>query len=303
MAFDPAEFKKTLKYEGVMSPDEIVGDIDAIQQLDKDAEARRSTSGKIGGGSLVLGFVGLLITGATLDSNSDNAPMMFLVCFGLLGVGAAALIYRATQGKFDTQDRRYLLLERLLPLLGADLPPNAKLRVRMDLSSPSEGNKAAGEGEARGWKVKYFEDPWLALSGQFLDGTKFTLEATEKFQKRSKWKTSASGKMKHKSKTKSATLLSLRLAVKEKRYPALARVSDKLESAVQLPKQAMLKRVDASATGLALKVLIKSQWDCPAHGEPPNGVDGRQLVASLFMSAYQVLNLAKAVAKGRPRVV
>ncbi len=303
MALDPAQFKKDLVYQARLTPAEIVRDLGTIGKQDKIAESRRSTSGWIGGLALVGAFLGFLLTFAGLDVADDGIGTALTVVGVLAVVGVVALVYRATQGKFDYEDRRYQLLERILPLLATDLPKGAPVDVRMDLSKASVSSKATGTGEVRGWKVKYFEDPWLTVSGQFVDGTKFQLEATEKFQKRSKWKTSASGKSKHKTKTKSATLLSLRLAVKPKRYSALDRVRDKVDGALQLPKQAMVKRIDTAADALGVRVLIKSEWGCPPPDEASTIVDGRQLVASMFMSLYQVLNLAKAVAKGRPKVV
>lgn len=303
VAFDPAQFRKDLVYRARVAPAEILRDIKRIRQQDRIAESRRSKSGWIGGLALVCAFLGFLFTFAILDV-SDGGIGIALVAVGALAVtGAAALVYRGTQGKFDYEDRRYVLLERILPLIEADLATGAPIDVRMDLAKPTVASKSNGGAEIRGWKVKFFEDPWLSMSGQFVDGTRFFLEATEKFQKRSKWKQSSSGKMKHKTKTKSATQLSLHLAVKPKRYPALERVHAQADGALQLPKKVMVKRVDTAADSLGLRVLIKSEWDCPPPGEASAAIDGRELVASMFLSLYQVLNLAKAVAKGRPRVV
>ena len=65
------------------------------------------------------------------------------------------------------------------------MPANGKLKVQLDLR-PHEIHEKLKKVEATGWKVKYYVDPWLSLTGRFLDGSVFRLVATTKLQKRRK---------------------------------------------------------------------------------------------------------------------
>lgn len=295
--FDVDKFRKNLIYERTGTTEEVLNDIAVIRQQDRIAEETRKKWGWIGG-------LGILAAGALflIGVNVEIMAMLGVsVAVGLFAIGS--LIYRSSLGAMDTEDRRYELVGRILPLLGTDIPSDAPLNVRIDLTTVDAGRKAKGEGKANGWKVKYFEDPWLDLKGQMADGTKFALQVTEKFQKRSKWKRSSSGKMKHKSKTKSATEMALALKVKPKRYPALEKVHEQAQGALQLPNVVNVKRMVTAPDALTVRVGLKSEWDCTRLGEPERGLDGSKLVLSLFMSLYQVLNLSTAITKGREKVV
>ena len=109
--------------------------------------------------------------------------------------------------------------------------------------------------------------------------------------------------MKHKSKTKTATEMALALKVKPKRYPALEKVHGSAQSALQLPSSVTVKRVDTAPDSLGVRVALKGPWDCTQTGTAGQGLDGSQLVASLFLGLYQVLNLSKAIVKGREKVM
>lgn len=300
--FDAKAFRKTLVYERTATPDAILRDVAILRNLDREGERKRRRLLWLGVTPLVVAVLMFFLAGVVVEQLGDNAGLWFGASGVLVLFGSGALIYRAANKRLDTEDRRYELLGRVIGMLRTDMRTGDTIAVRLDLGRPDTSAKSKGEGTVRSWKVKYFEDPWLTLRGRFADDTRFALDATEKFQKRSKWATSSSGKMKHKSKTKSATELLLHLKVKTKRYPGLENLRGKIASAIRVPSGVAVKRVVGNPDGLGLRVLLKGPWDCSPDGDGGEGIDGTRLVASMFLSLYQVLNLSKAIAKGSPRV-
>ena len=167
-------------------------------------------------GGFVLSFVLL----ATMES-----PIGFAVpVLSVLGIIVSAIM-RHIYGRGDVENRRYELLGKVVHLLSKDMAPDAKFTVEMDLNRPDAKSKYVDSGQIMDWKVQYYADPWLTVQGQLLDGAQFRLAATENYQHRSKWKRNPRGKMKHKTKSKSATLFNAQVRVKTKRFPNLGKIA------------------------------------------------------------------------------
>ena len=195
----------------------------------------------------------------------------------------------------NLEDRRYELLANLLPLLDSDMAPDAELTVRMDFRPSADHSKHVGSSKIRGWDVESYKDPWLELSGRFVDGTSFVIGVVHSLQKRSRTKISASGKYKRKTKEKEKAHIALRLSAKPAKYPRWTQVSAGVQMAVQLPEGATLLNLETNGHRMAMKVGIPSDWDEAKPGESKVRYSGSQTIAMMLMSLYQVLNLAKAV--------
>jgi hypothetical protein len=141
--------------------------------------------------------------------------------------------------------------------------------------------------------VEYFLDPWLDLSGRFLDGTSYRLQGFEKHQARRKTYRGRSGKTKSKSKSKSALQVTLSLKPSPKQYAEADSISTKLKETVQLPGWCKQKSAGIHKDRLQLTTQTTVDW----HGQPlPRQPDektfasGPHLVAMMFLSLYQALN-------------
>ena len=92
----------------------------------------------------------------------------------------------------------------------------------------------------------------------------------------------------------------VRLKPKPSKHTQLDRLAPGVADAVQLPGWAALKSIEVEGGVLLLKASVKSDWSVPAarHGLP--GRDGVQLIAMMFLSLYQVVNLSKVLTKAEP---
>lgn len=289
MAFDVEQFKKTLIYESQGPAIDLLADLDSLGELDKHNEAVAKRWLQAGGLTIVAALA-VFIAGLVLETS-----WMLVTAVGVLALGIAAFVIRMRFSRLDTEDRRYQLLGTVVRLLQTDLADDQELRVTLDLSRPKQKHKLERKGHVGHWNVEYYEDPWLKMTTRLLDGTTCQLQVTEHFQYRHRWARSASGKSKHKSKTKSATRAALRLKVRAKKYPGLGELAGSAQEAVQLPPTVMLKSLRVESPYLALQVATKEPWGVGTTEKPlePLVTEGSEIVAMMFMSLYQVLNLAR----------
>jgi hypothetical protein len=289
MAFDLEQFKKTLLYEVRAPATDVFADLDSLREVDKHNEGIAKRFLQAGCVTLLLGIVCFVVGVVT------ELPPLFAVAGLAIVAGIVSFVVRRRYSRLDTEDRRYQLVEKVVRLLSADLHPEQELGLRLDLSKPKQKHKLQGEGEVGQWKVEYYEDPWLELKTRLLDGTACQLRLTEHFQYRHRWARSSSGKRKHKSKTKSATRALLELKVKEHKFPGLSQLAGTAQQAVQLPPAVALKSLRVEPPHLAMQVATKEEWGVGTPEKPlqPPVTEGSEIVALMFMSLYQVLNLAR----------
>ena len=278
-----AKFLWSLVYQHSGQPGQVFADVDDLRALDKTFEAK----GKMW---FILSsvFTLLCLAGVILSIVLEGHPIGLALAGFAFVVAVPCVVMRLKLGKLNTEDRRYELLEGLLQLLQTDMAPESRMRVQLVLSRPNVKKKFSHNGESGAWTVKYYTDTWLKLEGRFLDGTAFLVEVVERFQERSRWATSRSGKKKRKTKTKSATVFRLRLKPKAKRYQHLSEIGANAQGALQLPEAVQTKGLQVEDGGLSVKVQSKADWQA---GE------GKQVVAMMFISLYQILNLSRAITK------
>jgi hypothetical protein len=280
------QLSKTRRFQGRVSVSELNASIEQLQQLDKQSEKSKKQGCLWMGLTIPATF--LLVVGATaLDLPVAVIPIVMVGTGTLIWGGITA--FKAS--KTDFEDRRYELLAQMANRLKIDMASDALFDVQLDLEAVNAKRKFVRKGVAGTWKVKFYEDTWLTLGGQFVDGTRFSISMIEKHQDRHKTKRSRSGKMKSKSKTKASSLAVVSLKPKEKRYPHAGALGAQARGAVQLPRLAQLKDLSASENVLTLKAVTQLTWT--AH-------DGTTLLSKMLLSLYQVLNLSRRIDKKQP---
>ncbi|MFN0055468.1 MAG: hypothetical protein ACKV0T_25255, partial [Planctomycetales bacterium] len=101
-----------------------------------------------------------------------------------------------------------------------------------------------------------------------------------------------SGKNKHKSKTKTSTLASVRLFPKKKRQEGVAQVAGQARNLVRLPQWGQLKSVTATGEELSLVARTSAEWSVRRQ-TPNTQYDGLELVGKMLLSLYQVMHVAE----------
>jgi len=103
------------------------------------------------------------------------------------------------------------LLNPIIHALKEDMKPNALLKIHLDASKSTDGNKLVDTQKVPKHELPRrvvsrtnmrYNDPWLSLSGKFIDQTSFRVSSLFDVKKTKVTKRSASGKTKFKSKHK-----------------------------------------------------------------------------------------------------
>ncbi|MGI9465651.1 MAG: hypothetical protein ACR2OA_00870 [Rubripirellula sp.] len=305
--FDEAGFQKTLVYKSKSSPETVIAQLSSLRSLDKKIEEARkkySVIRLLGGLVAVGGFLSILLLDAEGGGIIGGMLVLLSVLGGVLAFfwGAYCLYASSTQ---DIPDRRYEAALGILKLLSKDLAKDSLVEIQVDCRPHNHKSKKVRTGKVSYWNVKYHVDNWFVLRGAFADGTKFSIMLIEKQQDRSRTKRSASGKIKHKSKTKIASEAILRLKIKPTKNPDLrdgwqGRVKSNV-AAVRLPDWTQRKSLDAKGDRITLRSTTKSSWDA-VNTAAQRGTkvqrDGVKWMAMMFLSLYGVLDAVKANSKG-----
>ena len=148
-------------------------------------------------------------------------PMFFLMVL--------CITMRIVRGRHNFPDRRYRIAERLLQHLKADIPPNAPVSVALDFRhyhTRRLRTNAQSMGFFSGIKVLNYEVPWLTMSSQLYDGSKFRFKIVQCVKRKEKAK---------RKRTKVTETFrdkyTLSLAVKPTRYPGLAKFESVIKTA------------------------------------------------------------------------
>ncbi len=298
MGFDAGAFKRNLVYTRSAPVETILEDLAAIHGL----VAKQAKSGFLSGLVIALsimgilgGFVGLVVGAETRSDTVFRASGIAIVASVVLLI--VAVVWRSLKKGKTPVPKRAHLVDRVLRLLERDIGKGVPIDVKMDVRSPARSEVFTGKGQAGHWDAKYYEDPWLELSGRFADKTSFNFGLTEKHQARHRVKRSASGKRKSKTKSKSSHLAALRLKPKPEAYQFLDQIGPSAAGAVKLPRFAEPKEITVAQGQASLKAVARADWKAPAPGEPDEQPSGTDLVAMMFLSLYHVLNLSREVTK------
>lgn len=304
MTLNAARFQKALTYKSDAAAKSVLADLDRIRACDAETEKQQSKW-------MWIMLLSVLLGGA-MTLGSAAADLLALAA--ILGVVAAiafvfSLVTYLRHRSSNIDNRRYVLATQLINLLRVDLARETSLAIAADFRRANHKEKLHGKGQAGPWKVSFYRDPWLQLSGRFADGTSFDLVHTELTQARTQVKRSHSGKPKHKSKTKHGYEAELRLRFKPSKYRHMASLQADAEEAVQLPAGAVLKKLKHTDRDLVLRVAGKGSWSVvqgvAGGGQAAkkradvvgDGPDGTRLLSLMFLSLFQILNLSKAIDK------
>ena len=178
------QLDQTSTYTASKDCDQVITELRALGQLDKNTEQLRSSLATKGGISLFAAAVFLFLAIPTLGATAI--------------IGIPALIYGITQfskrsglSNYDVQDRFYLAPINILEKLKADIPPGQPVNVKIDFNdySNSQYEKSSeGGGVFSAVKRNKYEILWFELSGCLMEGTKFRLRISQVIKRKSKTK-------------------------------------------------------------------------------------------------------------------
>ncbi|MEO2010174.1 MAG: hypothetical protein ABGX22_15980 [Pirellulaceae bacterium] len=279
--------KRSLCYKTSNSAESVLSDMVGLRKIDDEAERKSRLWSLVGILGIVVIVIGVICAFAEL--------LVAGVTVGVIGVVIviAGFSLKAIHRRLDIDDRRYEVVSGLLSLLSKDMAADAQVSVALDFRPHNHAAKLQRSGKVGYWNAKFFVDRWLELGGRFIDGTKYTVTIIEKQQDRHRTKRSASGKIKHKYKTKNSSEAIVSLKIKQKRYPQAQDLYGKVGETIQLPAWVQLKSVKTEGDLLTLRTTTTTTWDARGPDEKNADHDGVNWMAMMFLSLYRILNDAK----------
>jgi hypothetical protein len=300
MPIELEKFRQQLIYEETAPISVIKTDLDDLAALDQLAELKQKKYGSKAISYFLVLLTLIIITIILLTFVAEIkiiGIVVFFLVLGCLGFGATWIYHVVMMNKFrrlNISNYRYELTKSLLEMLSRDIDTTSSVYVRINFNQ-TESNESRIDTIPHpyksGWKIDIYDHEWLKITGSFLDKTRFFLHTHELSKRRYGWKRNSRGKSKYKSKVKKYGLeVHLSLTYPQRRYGAVKILRHDVINAVKLPPFSTLRRIKITDKVIYLIVRIT-----PEFAEKKDKV--YQTITSMFLSVYQVLNLAKIITK------
>ena len=288
MPINATSFRKTLTYAATEAVAQIFQDLDEIAEIRKQIDERIKkqqslalTVVGIGGIALATSFLLINIIPALVASLGAGSTVAIIV----------GLILLISYSRLDIPSYRYELIKPLLSLVSRDSKEDAKFEIHLVFSSPTSKNKQVSSGNhpyRSGWKVQFFQDRWCNLEGELLDGNRFQLTLSE--LNRIASGRNPRGKYKSKTKFKGSEII-LKVNCSPRQYGAIKVLREEAREAIQLPPGVEVKGLKMTDKAILLNVKVP----------PDSGAKSQEalykIITMMFLSLYQILNLAKMLTK------
>ncbi|GAX41315.1 hypothetical protein NIES4075_22850 [Tolypothrix sp. NIES-4075] len=294
------ELQKHLTYERTATISEIVADLNEIVEIDKLSELKQKEYGK----KALYYFLGLAVSIILIiiiiNVASDGSylwlviPLLLIATIAFIIAGIYALFKLSKYKKLNFSNYRYELTKQVLQMLTRDIDNTTDIDLQLSFKAiPAKENKkdTIAHPHKSGWKIDNYQDEWLKIQGQFLDKTRFGLTAIHLSKTQYGWKRGRSGKSKYKSKAKNLGLeVILTLTYPLKRYGAVKVLQNEAMGAIQLPTFCQIRGLKITDKSINIAVRIS-----PDMSEKNQEI--YQTITMMFLSLYQILNLAKILSK------
>lgn len=292
MAINVRAIKKNHSYSALAPIAEILADLEMLAVMDKEAEQQLKQYGKLKSWFAIGAVICVFLLALPY-------PYSFLALSVLVSFLIALVWASIKQSKYvglDLPDERYQFAQEIAQILARDMTPEQPIQLDVGFRDTlAKANKVSSQPyvKRRGWKLDIHQNGWFKVQGGFADGCRFSLALQEIAHYVYGYKRSASGKRKHKSKTKwKGMTLDLQIICPRKRYGALDLLRNDAEKAVKMLPGVQLKRCRASAKGLVITLKLPPEF---------SATEIRDSITTLLLSAYQVLNLAQQLSqKSKP---
>lgn len=216
---DQKLFVKERTVEGTTTPDEWLRLFSKVAEYDSLRDSSSSTFGWAGCGCLVSGIV-LFIIGV-----STVALLPVAIIFIIVAIILAIFFFKRRK---DVPNHLRHFVVPLLSILREEMRTGEQIYLRLNLRGATVpdkmySNQLSKTGlrlQSSGSKIKeeFFQDPWLAGSLRFADGTRVQLRVVDRIRKREENKKRTSGKYKTKTKYKIKSRVEARLQFKRTKY-------------------------------------------------------------------------------------
>jgi hypothetical protein len=277
MALDVEKLRTTGVYEARAPFGSLLADLEQIGNLVRDAEAKRHKLRRYAGLAMILGLASAVAAG--IINNNAFGFCAFLA----FAAGVGLFIYSFVTGRdMHKHHDRYELLRDLSKTVQVDADPRAKFAVKLAIKAQPKLLREELVPQKKNGKQQFFEEDFLTIAGELLDGTYLEQTVTENTRKR----THTNPRGKTKTKTRSRYLLSVRLGYPSDLYGDARPAQQALQEEFRLPASATLKNVGVSEKTISIKTMVGEEKEIPNAS------------AMVCLGAYRILNLARRAAGG-----
>ena len=225
LSTEEKNFLKSKQITAANTPDEWLKFFKKLKDFDAEGDKTRKIGRNIGCGGLILAFVGIILVSLYVG--------IFLIPIGIILalIGFAIFFYIR---RYDIPGA--ILTQTLVPMLvilREEMPPQEKLKLRLDLRGFDLPEKLVNKGPsyARGAYHEivdsFYRDHWLDGDTQLADGTKLIWGVEDLVKSSKKSKRNARGKHKTKTKNRHQSLISLQVGMNNKKYFLPAKIKQK----------------------------------------------------------------------------
>lgn len=300
MPIEFLKFRQSQIYIAKADINTIITDLQEIAGIDQLAEIQQSKYAKRALhyfygiiGCVVLGFI-LFLLMAQFPAVSLLIMLLLLGIFILILGIIYELFKKFKLRKLNIINSRYEVTQRLVEMLGRDMDASSELEIQLSFKKTRIKEnlvETVPHPTKRDWKIDKYQNEWLKLTGQFLDKTRFLLTTTEAAKTQYGWKRGSSGKSKYKTKSTDIGLdIFLSLNYPQRRYGAIKILQNEISNAVKLPYLSHLRNI--KLTDKAVHVSVRM---APQVADKSQEI--YETITMMFLSLYQILNLAKVLSK------
>jgi hypothetical protein len=167
-------------------------------------------------------------------------------------------IYSFVYGRaMHTHHSRYDLLKNLFDVLQRDADPRSSFSVKLALKPQPALVREEPWPDRKNGKQKFFEEDYLSIEGELLDGTVVSENLTELTRKRSF--TNPSGKSK--TKTRSRYMLALKFRYPNDVYADARPAYQALHEQIRVPPSATVRETRVDEKAITVKSMVQSEKD------------------------------------------
>lgn len=314
MAFSLESFLNTSIYEQSASVPSLITDLEDIAKIDNKWKIKIAKNDKkiINYSGAFFGAVFLFIFAIILMIVSSSVFITLLGIILLLlaiGIGVTAIFaliktsdithkdlssYRHEFTYKNLPSYRNELTKNLIHMLNRDIDNTTNIDLHLSLQHIERDEfKIARESHPSKpeWNIDFYQHEWLKIGGIFRDKSRFYLSINESSKKKSGNQRSKSGKIKFKSKIKAnSSLINLSLHFPRKKYGAIQVLKEEASNAIKLPDFCRLKNLKVSDK--TINFVVRLSPDVVKNPE-----DIYKAISMMFLSIYQILNLAQVLSK------
>jgi hypothetical protein len=275
MALDKKQLQTAGTYQAQGPLRSILEDIDEIGNFLAEIENQRRKYRRFGGISMLGGLI-LAVIASVLHLN----PVGFLA-FLAFATGVGLYIYSFVYGRaMHTHHSRYELLKGLFEVLQRDADPRASFSVKLALKPQPALLREEPWPDRKNGKQKFFEEDYLCIDGELLDGTTLSENLKELTRKR----TFSNPRGKMKTKTRCRYIVVLKFRYPSEVYADARPAREALREPIHLPPSASLREMRVDERAITVKSMVAMEKEIV------------QTTAMICLGAYRILNLARRVA-------